>query len=468
MAGKRAEELTTRALKEITVPGTQQPKPSMTQKGTAETLLRFGSQAALPVAGAFGGAGLGAALLPLRPVLGTFLGEAAGGMAGEAMNQLGGITEPSTAQLLLSGVAAPAGRTSRAIGPLVPPTTKGARFLNIAGAKEFDDFLQRFTPKKAASQLFKEATGMGVQIPVPKLSQRLDELIADLQKRSTPATAVKPLKKLRDKLQQGGFQLTPDEINRELELLGELQSSLKMKGGTGLGAIKRARSALEVDLDAVVNQGQALGMAAPEAVQTLRAARQATLRQKTLDELAELGANAMKPLRGQGEAMQFNAAEVIRGLKKNDFYERAFNASERKEIESLLGKINRIPALPPGAGSQFGSGRFMGRLGSMAAGGLGGGILAERVTGGAIEASEGAAAGIVAGLAVPPLTNQVRVISQALHFKAGRELLGQILKANNGNLTAESLSIVAGFVRAATAEGGPRLQPNQITIERPK
>lgn len=467
MASRRAREQAERALKTFTIPGPQPPTPLEAQRQAVEQFAaKHLAPAVLPMAGALGGAGLGGAIgataQVARPVLGTFLGESAGGMAGEALNQAAGLTEPSAGQIGLSGIAAPAGRASQVVRPpekglgVVPmtnifgqPSRRASRTLNVLGARELEETLGRMVPAKAAREFFREASAAGVTVPLPKTAEALDTVIGQLSTASTRPTALRPLQNLKNKIQQRQFELPPDQLQQELELLGDMIGTAQKKGGTGFGAVKHVRAAIERDLENAVEVGRAGGMRGDfRAIEALQLGRQASLRQQTLNELETLAANAFKPLRGQGEAQQFNAAEVIRGIRKNRFFTKAFSEKEQQEIIKLLGKINKIPPLPPPTGQTFGFGQ-VGTVGA-AAGTIG---IGASMFG--LPAQEAAGVGLAAGLGLPIGFNSVRVISQTLNFKEGRKLLGNLLSANKGDLTTEGMALLAGFLRAQTTEPGP-------------
>ena len=85
--------------------------------------------AALPLLGQAAGTVAGMATGPGAPFAVPAL-EAAGGMGGEALNQMLGITQPSTAAVLEQGILPIGMRGASAVAKAIPSATKGARLLN--------------------------------------------------------------------------------------------------------------------------------------------------------------------------------------------------------------------------------------------------------------------------------------------------------------------------------------------------
>src|SRR3972149_54056 len=118
----------------------------------------------------------------------------------------------------------------------------------------------------------------------------------------------------------------------------------------------------------------------------------------------------------------------------------------QKEIIGLLNKLNRIPALQPGAGQQFGAGQFWHTFSKMGAAGGGGasvGFLFGRP-------DIGAGIGFGLGVADIAIGRPARDIAFALSMKEGRVLLGKLL-TKDGTLTEKSLAVLTAFSRAQMA-----------------
>jgi hypothetical protein len=174
------------------------------------------------------------------------------------------------------------------------------------------------------------------------------------------------------------------------------------------------------------------------------------LREKSVEDIGNYMNQAMKSLRGQGGDQQFNAAEVIRKLKDDRFYEKAFTAAERKDIEQTLHTINRAPALPTPGSINAGSKRMNQRIAGAAAG-AGVGTYAGGPVGGAI----GAVAGFTARDAADFATN----MGFAMSTKVGRAMVKELAKTKGGIFTPRNASVLAAYTSAL------RHQPNTEMTE---
>jgi hypothetical protein len=228
------------------------------------------------------------------------------------------------------------------------------------------------------------------------------------------------------------------ELQRELEGAGQVIKSIKTKGGSGTGAVKNVFKALIDDLDDVVKSAQP----SMPATKTLLAARDTFKREAVIGEMKEAIEGATKLLRGQGANVQFNSNQVIKELGKNEFYKEAFTATERGEIEGLFKMLNKIPALRPGAGAQFGSGKVaeMVRMGSV---GGGVGVMA----GG----GPGAAIGAAIGTALPPVVEFGKNLAIAMQMQTGRALMRELLTQSKGVATPQVMSVIGAYARAVEA-----------------
>lgn len=134
---------------------------------------------------------------------------------------------------------------------------------------------------------------------------------------------------------------------------------------------------------------------------------------------------------------------MLQKLKSDRFYESAFTAAERGEIEKLLKTLNRIPVLPPPGGQQFGAGRGLQRLAQIGAGGAFG-----QFAGG----PEMAGIGAVAGAVIPPAAEMFRNVGLALSMKEGRALLGALLSGSDGAITPHVAAMLGAFAASQTGE----------------
>lgn len=401
------------------------------EKGLMETMVY---PAILPTAGtAIGG------------MVGGIPGAMAGGALGELGNQAMGVTDPSLTNIALSGGAAAIGGPTNLGAKMFG--RRGAQVLNALAPEEAAMHLAKLEPGIASKFLFKEAAESGATIPMGRASQAITSMLDDLGSSSKGVqqanrTALSYLKGLQEKLTANPHGLSPADLQRELAGAGEVMKNARAKGGAGLGAIKKVYGAMADDLDAIANQADEVGS---RAALTLKDARDTFKREAAVDEISGAVDKAFKVLRGQGDAGQFNASMVLSELKKNDFVKQAFSADEIKEMEKLFTKLNKIPALRPGAGQQAGSRSVLqgpvmgGSFGAAASSLLGAGP------------TLGGAVGAAAGVAIPPTLEMARNISTAMGMKTGRALLGSLLKNSDGAITPQVMSIIGAYAEAVRA-----------------
>lgn len=404
--------------------------------------------AVLPTVGGIAGAAFGGGLgTPFgMTVPGGIIGGGIGSALGEAGNQALGITEPSMTQIGLAGAIPMAvGAAGAGLRALAPFATAGraAQTLNALAPEEAASQVGSMLPKVSASSLFKQAAASQVSIPMNKTMQVLETHLDDLTNVSTGvqkanSQVIGYLKGIKNLLQTNPLGLSPTALQRELEGAGNVIKSVNVKGGTGSGAIKQTFKAMIGDLD------EAASRANPKmpGAQTLMAARDAFKKESVVKEIGQAIEDATKHLRGQGEFVQFNSNQVLKAVAKNPFYEKALSATERGEVESLLKLLNKIPALQPGAGAQFGSGRIQQMLRMSAVGG-GAGAYA----GG----GPGAAIGAAAGAAIPPVLEFGKNVATALQMSTGRALMKELLTQSKGVATPQVMSVIAAYARAVEA-----------------
>lgn len=410
---------------------------------------QFVKPAVLPTAGGIAGAAFGGGVgTPFGMTIpGAIAGGSIGSMLGEAGNQALGITEPSMGQIGMAGaIPAVAGAAGAALRPLMPFLSSGraAQTLNALAPEEAAAKVGAMLPKVKASVLFGQAAQAKVMVPMNRTTHMIDDMLDELTNVSSGvqranSQVIGYLKGLKNTLGTNPQGLSPLALQRELEGAGNVVKSVNVKGGTGSGSIKQVFKSMVNDLD------DAAKMANPglPGAQTLIAARDAFKRENVVKEIGEAITDATKNLRGQGEFVQFNSNQVLKDLSKNRFYTDALSAQERGEVESLLKLLNKIPALRPGAGSQFGSGRVQEMLRASA---IGGGIGAFQ--GGGM----GAAIGAGAGAAIPPVLEFGKNVATALQMQTGRALMKELLTQSKGIATPQVASIIAAYARAVEAD----------------
>lgn len=410
---------------------------------TPDFISKWVTPAVAPTVGGVAGNVLGARFGGMP---GAVVGGAIGSGIGEGVNQLMGVTEPSMTEMAkATGVPLALGGAAAAIRPLMPFMTSGkaAQTLNALAPEEAAGKVGAMMPKVKAADLFKMATEAKVTIPMNRTMHMIDSMLSDLTNVSTGvqkanSQVIGYLKGLKNTLTTAPSGLSPLALQRELEGAGNVVKSVVARGGTGSGSIKQTFKAMVNDLDDAAK----MGVSYTTGAKTLLAARDAFKKESVVNEIGEAITDATKNLRGQGEFVQFNANAVLKAVSKNPFYEKALSATERGEVESLLKLLNKIPALRPGAGAQFGSGRLATMAASATAMG-GAGFAAGGATGGGI--------GTAVGMAIPPMVDFGKNVAVALQMSTGRALMKELLTQSKGVATPQVASVIAAYARAVEA-----------------
>ena len=372
------------------------------------------------------------------PGVGSLFGPV-GGMAGEVANQALGITEPSLTQIGLAGLGPGVGRLAAGISG-----RKGLELLNRIGPEEGASLLGKMTPKIPHQTLFQQAAQGGAQLPMTATKKAVDEQLADLSAgamgEELKAPALRALERLKNLVNTSGGQLDPMSLQRELSDTGRL---LRTAEGSKEGAYKQVYKALIKDLD---DAAEAAVSGSPQA-QALQAARQAFKRQSTVDEIEEAIKDATKYHQGMGGAQQFNAGRVLEAIKKNQFFDTAFEPKEQTEIIRVLEKLNKLPGIGTPPRKPVGSSMVN--------------TLLAVSTGGAAVGSQfgmpGALAGAAAGAALPGTLHTAENIGFALSSSTGRHLLLELLKGSPQGFTERAASVLGAFVASAKAEPSTRM-----------
>lgn len=397
--------------------------------------------AILPTILEAGGTALGSAFGPI----GTITGMVGGGITGEGLNQLFGITKPDLNQILLAGAVPPAATAAvRAIqtGAKFFPPSKAARVLNEIAPQEAALRMDKFQPGQSSQRLFEQAKQSGDLIPMTETLNTIGIIKADLQGLSSGAVAQKReianyLDGMRQKILDAGGDLDPAGLQPELRALGEMVGNMERSGAMGRGEAKRLFGSMIDDLDHAANVGSS----------TLKQARLTWKREKAIEDINDSITNATRINRGQGLEGQFNSNRVIADLKKDPFFTKSFAKDEQQEIFDIFGMLNKIPPLPVPSGVPMGSGRFWHAAGRA---GAGGGL------GAAAAGQEGAIAGAVAGAVIPPVAESVRLFTLAMQTKIGRALTRELLTDSKGILTPHVTGILSAYLTAQVAEPGER------------
>jgi len=426
-------------------------------------LVDMAKRGALPTAGAVGGTVLGGLAGPFASIAIPAL-EGLGSMGGEYLNQKLGITEPDNLQLGLAGAIPQAFRGLGTLGKLALPVLgpgKAIKTLNVLGAQEADDFMRSFKAEIPSKTLFEKAAASGAVIDMTDSYNEAGRLLKQLK---TPSKGLRNtdviniLEEFRENISPTVIQKkplfpsfpsptpkpvkpkikNPMELQAELEGIGRKVGQLS-RGGTDVGAIKKIFETVIQDIEKeATKSGKALGgnrnIGIGAGAQDLLDARQAFKRETSIGTVLDYIEKSGTILKGQGGDMQFSAKSVIDKIKKDKFFTSSFSGEEQQEIYGLLKKLNRIPALRPGAGATTGSSRFT-RM--MVSGGLGGLLT-------------GSPLGYVAGAVIPPVAENLQVIGKILSLRSGRKMLGDMLK--KGPLTSPDIGVLAAFLASQNSD----------------
>jgi hypothetical protein len=411
-------------------------------------------RAALPTIGSI--ALPAAATAMLGPMNAPFvpLEMGAGSALGEVANQALGITEPSLFQIgLAAGLPPVAGYSANV----------------LRGAAKLPGALKTLAPSMAKEQVagyrgavsgreaMEQATREGLTIPLTDTTQALQEM-RNTMFNQTPAgqkAFEKVLKDtgLEDLVTATGDGITPAKMQALLHDIGKLQAGAATDDASGISKeyLGRFFKTLNDDLD---NSGSALGKA-----------RDYWKREQVLNDIEERINKAVFTPKGQGAQTDFSPQKIINELNDTSegigkWFSQSFSRSEQAEIKSLFQFLNTIPGLQPGAGQQFGSGKFWERVTHAGAGGsIGYGV------GLATLGPPGAAVGAGIGMFAPEAMNVGGMILQANKMPGGKQFVRQLF-TNEGAITPKLLGAISAFVASGIAsknrdivQSGTMLQP---------
>lgn len=415
--------------------------------GMAERVGNFAKPSILPTLGSYAGGAAGTAFPVLGPVT-PLVGRGIGSGLGEGVNQLTGITEPSLGNLALATGLGPAleGGANLARTGMRFLGGRGAETLNALAPKEAQRVMKGYRSGENVTQLFKQATDEGVSVPLAKTQTMLQQIENEVAT-ATPAGQKAWKSILRetgvDDLATSPAGASPAKLQSVMADIGKLKSKAASEGGLKADKLGKLFSSLSDDL---------------EQVPALATARQVFKRERVLDEIDDQIAKAFQINRGQGEAGQFNANKVINTLQNEKdqlgkYFSQAFKKGEQKEIVDFFKFLNELPALQPGAGQQFGSGRAIART------------LGPSIVGGGLGASGGdpamGAIGAAAGALLPPTADAAKMLMQAWRMEGGKSLIKNLLRNSDGALTPKVLSLLGAFVsgQASTQIRPPDMSP---------
>ena len=388
-------------------------------------------KAALPTIGA----GLGTAYAGVPGAMG-------GAGIGEYLNQKLGITEESPGQMLWeagSQAILPAlGAGYRVAKGMAPKA--GAEALHRLAPQELTQMVKGMAPAIPSRQLFEKATQGGGTVPLTKTLSEIDDVLMTVGRgskglREQYGMTKNFLSKLQAHIATYGNQLPPNLLQDELAGLGRIVGKLDRTGDkVNAPFLKRIFASLSDDLDDAAKVGGKANWA-PEAAQALQQARQAFKRESVIKEIINAGDEASFIKAGVGDTIQFRANKLLNALPGNKFFQQSLSTAEKNSVLGLLKTLNELPAIPPGAGSSWGSGRLWQSLAAFG----GGGAAVGGVPGGGVGMAVGAVAPVVKDIA----TN----IKLATQTELGRQLLRELLKSPmrpvNKLLLSQAMALVA-------------------------
>ena len=224
------------------------------------------------------------------------------------------------------------------------------------------------------------------------------------------------------------FKILREELKR-------LNARLAGQPGIEQGAVKRLRGALK---DALEDTASANNAARP-AVATLKAYVDAFKRETARGELKDMVESGIRIQQESGATM-LNARKILEAINKDTLFQKSMGADELSAIRHTLTELNRIPALPPPRGAQFGSALTMTKAGT--AGGL-----TYLATGNPYTAALVGSMTPAASLAV----------SRLLMSEPGRKALLSLVRKTGPLFSPETIAVLAGaarYLETELAQGG--------------
>lgn len=414
---------------EIVTAGMAGEKP---QTGVAETIATTAAPMVLPTAGSMVGGAFGG-------VPGAMLG----GAAGEGINQLTGLTQPSPEAVAGAALGSPIGQGfnrvlgagERALARVLPGGAAATHEISAANlAKLSEQF--RNTPK--ASDLYAIVDKIeGVTMPVTNLRATTSKLLSteDLAARGFKLDKVGTVAGSLGEIAERG-EIPFRQWRENLKRAGDWVRDTRDAGGTEHGAAKATFKALMDDADAAL----AAGNEAMPAVQALKAATAAAKREFAADEVSGLfnlkdpNAAVTEVLSGNDVVIKVNGAQVLKKLRTSEELQRSL---PKGEYEQLLADarqfVKGLPALPPATGANVGSSRKIAQI--LGSTGVGSGL--GLIFGGPIGAAAGSSIGMTTAAVMPA------ILGKLLTNEAGRKYLFSVLSSTGGVIDRQTAFLLA-------------------------
>ena len=425
------------------------PKPSITEADIGAMMLRNAQRqlpappslmdmakgAAMPTIGAIGGGLLGQRL---GGQAGRMAGEMAGSTLGTGANMMAGLQPPSIGALAEAAAAPLQGRlfgqaTQFGLGTaakLLPGSAAARHEIAKTTMDAIPDIVRPGTPSGA---LYKqvEQSGASIYVNPQHLRNAVDDLLANEAKIMPglkDSTRQSMLAAIAGEVADPAKTMTFADYWANVKRIGEKVGSLQTSGGEALGAAKLLYKAAQKDLAVAGTQ-----------YPLLRAANDAFKKELAADALEHVVKTQGVFQRADG-LVQLRPQFVKRWLAHPENADLVKNIpkDELAELNAVLSKVEKLPAIPPPQGVMHGSGPFLARG---ALGFLGGSAVAGP-TGGAI-----GAAAVTAGS---------ELVSRALMTTPGRKALMMVLDRgpflDYPKLAALAVAVNAGMKAEGAAE----------------
>jgi hypothetical protein len=417
----------------------------------------------LPTLGAIGGALTG----PAAP-----LAMPAGSAAGEGINQLLGITEPSAENVALAGAVPAAGQIatnalSKGLKATVlrSPAASGA-IHELAGQQveriparipiipevDLSKLRQTFPqigPNVTKDELYNLVNQFDPQIPMPNLRAAYDSLLSTEQKAVANLKVGKVMETGKQLVQrqdnQGAMPFQDVRVNASR--IGALKRQAQESGNsTESGMYSQLWKAMQKDLEAA----GAAGNPDMPAVQALKAANTAAKREFAIDDLADIvsvkgGGITPRPdlqaTPGGAEQVQVNMNRIYKKVLESDDIKNALGKEEFAELTSDLARMAKVMrALPSPAGQNVGSFQRVKSLerGIALAGGAGGAA--------GLGLIDPSTAAMLGGVGMAANYMGPKVLATLIATKPGRMLLERTLTHSGGNLSSNVIGILGTAV----------------------
>ena len=185
--------------------------------------------------------------------------------------------------------------------------------------------------------------------------------------------------------------------------------------------------------------------------------RQAFKRESVMKEIINAGDEASFIKAGVGDTIQFRANKLLNALPSNKFFQQSLSTAEKNSVLGLLKTLNSLPAIPPGAGSSWGSGRLWQSLAAFGGGGA------------ALAGVPGGGAGMAVGAVAPVIKDIATNISLATKTELGRQLLKDLLKSQMRPINKLLLTQAMAYAASQSSqERQASVQTQEAGIQEPQ